>query len=145
LVVRALDEIEAGTARPEAQDDSRVTYAARLLREDGDVDWRESARAIHNRIRGLHPWPLVSATIDGTRVKLLRSRVAENTGAGDTGAPGEIVRVDRHGLHVATGSGVVVITELQPEGRTAMTVRDYLNGRVVSVGATLGPPAARQE
>jgi methionyl-tRNA formyltransferase len=141
LVVRALDQIEAGAVRPEAQDDARATYAARLVREDGNVDWHQPARAIHNRIRGLHPWPLVSATIDGTRVKLVGSRVADESTSEATGMPGEIVRVDRDGLYVATGSGVVVITELQPEGRTAMAVRDYLNGRVVKAGTVLDPPA----
>jgi methionyl-tRNA formyltransferase len=133
LLVRSLDAL--GTAIETPQDDSHATYAHRLTREDGIVDWTRSARDIHNQIRGLHPWPHAFAFVDGQRVILHRSTV-EGTPHTDTEA-GTIV--DAHGdqFTIATGDGLLRVTELQAEGKRPMTARDFLAGHHLSPGARL--------
>ncbi len=135
LIVRAIDDIEAGRSAPTPQDESRVTYAKRLARADGQIDFAKSADDVHNAIRGLQPWPLVSVNLDGKRLLLheSESRPDERTDA----APGTIVRVDPDALVVATGRGVVLIRRVQLEGRPPVAVRDFLHGHQVRPGAVL--------
>jgi methionyl-tRNA formyltransferase len=132
LVVRVLDRIERGPVPEEAQDESGVTYAAKIERADGRLDWQASAREVHNRIRGVHPWPLASVTLASRRLLLLRSVVADEHGR--LGDPGTILEASPDGLVIAAGDGAVRVLEVQPEGRRAMTVRDFLNGSAVAAG-----------
>jgi len=110
------------------QDDRAATYAHRLTKADGTVDWSRSAAAIHNQIRGLHPWPHASAFVDGHRVILLRSRALDTQAPGSP-APGTIVEAHGDRLTVATGEGVLQLLTVQPEGRRPMTAREFLAGR----------------
>jgi methionyl-tRNA formyltransferase len=93
-----------------------------------------TAAAVHNHIRGLQPWPLAVVRLGDRRLALVRSSVEDrHAHAG----PGTIVAVDPDGLLVAARPGVVRITELQPEGRRRMAVRDFLNGQTVREGDRL--------
>src|SRR5437868_15534204 len=74
-LVKDLDALSAGTAIETPQDESAATYAHKLQKTDGLIDWSRSAQAIHNQIRGLHPWPHAFSRLDGRRVLLLESRV----------------------------------------------------------------------
>ena len=132
LLVNVIDRIEAGTVTPERQDDSASTYAPRLTKEEGLVDWTLPAARLHNRVRGLYPWPHAYSYLDGSRVILLKTRVAGGPAAG---VPGEVVDVSRDAISVATGNGVLAIEELQPEGKRPMQTRDFLAGRPVQPGA----------
>lgn len=135
LLVDTLGALERGESHETPQDESAVTYAARLERADGDIRWADRALDIHNRIRGLHPWPLAAATLGRRRILLLRSRVESREVEG--AAPGTIVRADPDGLVVAAGQGAVRLLDVQPEGRRAMSVRDFLNGTRVETGDVL--------
>lgn len=137
LLVETADLLSRGPVRGEAQDDSLVTYARRLERADGQVDWRRNARDLHNQIRGLHPWPLAESTLAGQRLRLVASKVETAT---TEAAPGTIVVAGGDGLTVATGTGCVRITQVQPDGRGVMAVSDWLNGRRVAAGDTFGTP-----
>lgn len=133
LLLDVLDAIEAGTAVEEKQDHAMATYAPKITREDGRIDWNLPAESIHNRVRGLYPWPHAFTFLDGARLIILRTH-AESGPAAD--APGTVVDVTRDAIHVATGNaGRLAIDELQPEGKRAMSVRDYLAGRPIPVGA----------
>jgi|SRR5688572_28608000 methionyl-tRNA formyltransferase len=135
LLLEVIDRIELGTIAPEPQDEAAATYAPRLTKEEGLIDWTLPAAAIHNRVRGLYPWPHAYSFLDGGRVILLQTRVV---GARSEAQPGEIVDVSREAIHVAAGDGgVIAIDELQVEGRRPMRTRDYLAGRPVRVGARL--------
>jgi methionyl-tRNA formyltransferase len=81
LLVRTLDELAAGRAREVPQDDAQATYAPKISREDGAIDWRQRARAIHDQVRGLHPWPHAYAFLDGARYVVRRTRVAQTEAA----------------------------------------------------------------
>ena len=135
LVVDVVDRIAAGDAVETPQDEALVTYAPKLTREEGPVDWSLQASRIHDLVRGLQPWPLASTRLAGVRVLLHRSAIAdESTDA----PPGTIVRAGGGELVVAAGDGrVVCLLELQPEGRRVMSAREFLAGRRVPAGLAL--------
>ncbi len=146
LIVRAVDGLTAGVVKEIAQDAGLATYAPRLERRESRVDWAQPARAIHNQIRGLQPWPMAGALLGDRRVFFVRSEVGPAAPAGP--APGTIVSVTADALDVAAFPGIVRITEIQPEGRRPMTTRAFLGGRQVVAGDRFallplaGPPKA---
>lgn len=133
LLVSVVDRLAAGPIHETPQDDATATYAPRLTKADGAIDWRQSALAVHNRIRGLHPWPHASAHLEGRRYILLRSEVASET---SSQVPGTIVAADADRLIVATGPGTLRLLEVQPEGKRPLTAREFLAGHHLSPGAS---------
>jgi len=134
LLVTVVEQLMSGTAREEPQDDARATYAPRLTKEEGLIDWTRSASEIHNRIRGLYPWPHAYTFFKATRLIVLRSEVA-TTGA-TAASPGTILRVTSEAIHVATGDGELAMRDVQPEGRRAMRAHDFLLGHRLAAGET---------
>jgi methionyl-tRNA formyltransferase len=139
LLVDTLDAIAAGTAVETPQDDARATYAPRLTKEEGTIDWSLPARAIHNRVRGLHPWPRAWTTIGLHRLVVLRGSAAQGVESSPGAAPGVVLEAHGDRFVVAAGEGTAYrLTELQPEGRRAMAVREFLAGHPVAAGTRLG-------
>ena len=138
LLIEVVEQIIAGTALEEPQDEERSTYAPRLTKEEGLVDWSLSASDIHNRVRGLYPWPHAYSYLDGRRLILLKTALDDRQA---TAAPGTIVAVSADGIEVATGhGGRLAIQELQPEGRRPMRAREFLAGHPVREGARFVRP-----
>ena len=131
LLVATLDRIARGEAPETPQDESAASYALRLTKDDGLIDWGRPAVAVHDQIRGLHPWPHAHSFLQGSRLILLRS-VASEAAAG--APPGTILAARGDELHVATGAGVVELTEIQAEGKRPMNVRDFLAGHRLAAG-----------
>lgn len=133
VLVKAVAEIEAGTAARIPQDPEKVTLAPMLSKAMSPVDWSRSAQEIFDQIRGLYPWPGVSTdVIGGEPVKLWRAQVVEkHTDAG----PGTIVAAGKQGIDVACGElqHVLRILELQPQGGKRMTAAAYLAGHPIQV------------
>ncbi len=133
VLVKAVAEIEAGTAARIPQDPEKVTLAPMLSKAMSPVDWSRSAQEIFDQIRGLYPWPGVSTdVIGGEPVKLWRAQVVEkHTDAG----PGTIVAAGKQGIDVACGefNHVLRILELQAPGKKRMTVAAYLAGNPIQV------------
>jgi methionyl-tRNA formyltransferase len=128
-VVRAL---AAGRATETPQDDSHATYAPKITKEEGAIDWGLPAQRIHNLVRGLQPWPLVSTRLAGARVLLHKTT---RLSAVTPQAPGTIVRAEADRLEIAAGDGRVLgVLALQPEGRRVMSTREFLAGRHVVPG-----------
>ncbi|MBM3751200.1 MAG: methionyl-tRNA formyltransferase [Acidimicrobiia bacterium] len=134
LLVATLDRLAAGPVTEVPQDEAQVTYAERLQRSESVVVWTRSAVEIDRQIRGLQPWPLAVVTIGDRRVALLRSAVVASNA---TATPGTIIRAAGDDLHIATSDGVVAITQLKPEGRRPMPVRDWLNGVPITPGTVV--------
>jgi methionyl-tRNA formyltransferase len=134
LLVSVIDQIADGTARAVAQEDSLATYAPRLEKHEGIIDWAQDATAIHNRVRGLQPWPMASSWLGAQRLILVQSTVRDANHAGGV-PPGAVLAASREALSVQTGRGVIDILRVQPEGRRPMAVRDYLAGHPVDAGA----------
>ena len=126
-----------GHATEIPQDESQATYAPKLEKGDGLFDWESTAVAIHNRIRGLHPWPHAFADLEGERTILLKSRIVSNgrQPPAGTAAPGTILQVRGDALEVQTGDGVLQLLLLQREGRRAVSGREFMAGRRLAPGA----------
>jgi methionyl-tRNA formyltransferase len=134
LLLSVVDRLAEGPVDDEPQDDSKSTYAPRLTKDEGLIDWALPALSIHNRVRGLHPWPHAYTYLNGTRLIVLKSRVEEGA---TIDAPGTVIDASGDGIHVATGHGQrLALIELQPEGRRAMQARDFLAGHAIPAGAT---------
>lgn len=135
LALTVIDRIAAGEAIEVDQDHTRASYAPKVERHEGAVDWTLPARRIHDLVRGLQPWPLVSVHIDGLRCLLHRSAVADER----TDLVAGTITVAANGvLSVAAGDGGMLrILEIQPEGKRVMAVRDFLAGHTISAGTRL--------
>jgi methionyl-tRNA formyltransferase len=135
LLVETIARLKAGTLVPRPQDDTLATMAPLLKKEDGLIDWTLPAVAIVNRIRGLTPWPGAYTFLGPDRWVLCRAVALNQPGSGP---PGQIMAVTKDAIHVATGSEILAITELQPANSRRMTVMQYLAGHTVHVGARFG-------
>ena len=137
LLLDVVDAMAAGTAREEPQDAAQATYAPKLTKEEGLIDWAQPARAIHDKVRGLYPWPHAYTFMAGTRLIVLRTRV--EPAATDASQPGVVLQVSRDALRVMAGDDrALAIEQVQPEGKRPMSVRDFLAGHAVVAGARLG-------
>ena len=106
------------------QDESLVTYAYNISKEDEYISFNDTARNIFNKIRGLNPFPVGYALLEGKRVKLFSSRI----GTSKKGNIGEIINIYDDGIGVMASDCEIVITELQLEGKKRTSVKEYLNG-----------------
>lgn len=130
LLIRVVDSIRNGTAKRTPQDPAQVTYAPMLSRELCPIDWTMSAKAIHNKVRGLTPWPATS-TDAFTEQPVKVFSVAE-TGETTGKTAGTILNADKNGIDVACGDGKVLrILELQAPGSRRMAAADYLRGHPI--------------
>ena len=135
LLCRTVRLIETGQAPRERQNDTLATYAPPLTAEDELIDWQMSAPVIHNKIRGLNPWPGAHSFWGGKRLKLWRCHTRP---ARFSGSPGEVVAVDRQGVWLATGSGELCLTEVQPAGKSPMDGCAFARGYGVQPGGMFG-------
>lgn len=129
LLTETLDKLEQGELKAIPQDGTQATLAPLLKKEMSALDWSEPAQRIHDRIRGLNPWPCAAAVLDGKRIKLLASQVIEGEGV-----PGTAYNLDGE-LAAACGRGMLRITELQADIGKRMSGKDYLLGHPLKEGA----------
>ena len=123
LLSDVLGKVEAGTANAVAQDESKVTFAPMLDKGLCPIDWNKTAQQVHDHVRGLHPWPVATATIGGTFFKIHSTVIVDGKGQ-----PGEFLGLTKTGLVVACGEGAVEIRTLQAEGGKRMAAPDYFRG-----------------
>ena len=146
LLMRTVDELEAGRASEEPQDHSLATLAPRLTKEDGLIDWSVQAIAVHNQVRALHPWPHGYSYLEGSRYVIRRTAVPEPAAWATDAArpePGEVLRAAGDLLLVATGMGTALkILELQPEGRRSLLTRAFLAGHHIRPGSVFRSSAS---
>ncbi len=127
---------EAGTLVREAQDDSLSTYAQKITKEEGRIDFSLDARTLHNKIRGMSPFPLAYAFMpDGSMLKIVKAKVSDKTVC--TAEAGCVVSLDSGVITVACGSGALDIEGVLPQGKGRMQARDYINGRKIKLGDIL--------
>ena len=136
LLVRMLDPLIAGQLPEAPQDDRAATFAPRLTKAEGLIEWHAPARAIHDRVRALHPWPHAFTYLQSRRYIILRTMVAERDRASTPAPmPGTILQAHHDRLVVAAGEETAVaVLEIQPEGRRAMSARQFLAGHRVEPG-----------
>jgi methionyl-tRNA formyltransferase len=141
LLATVVERVAAGPIVETPQDHAQATYAPRLEKAEGEVDWNEPAPAIHNRIRGLHPWPHAFTSFNGRRCILLRSQVGEPETWG--ARPGRVTLASGDSLGVATGSGIIRLLTLQIEGGRPVNAREFIAGQHVQPGMMFASSAAR--
>lgn len=131
LVVEAVEALADGTAARTPQDNAQATLAPMLTRELSPIDFSRPARAIHDQVRGLYPWPSATMELDGVRCKVLRTAV---TGEATGKTPGTIVQADKKGLKIACGDGKVLeLVTIQPDGKKAMAATAFLMGHPIKL------------
>ena len=133
LLIETLAGLEAGVIVPQPQDETQMTYAPMMKREDGWIDWNLSAVEVHNRVRGFDPWPGAFTTFNGKRLQIRRARIAQRAGA-----PGEVVEAAEALTVACGGGGAIAATEVQPEGKARMTAAAFINGYRPQIGDRLG-------
>ena len=131
LLVETVAQLADGTATRTPQEESQVTLAPMLSRALSPMDWTRPARALHDQVRGLIPWPAAVTELGGVRCKILATTVLDET----TGkAPGSVVAADKTGLKLACGDGRVLrIDRLQADGGKRLAAADYLRGHPIPV------------
>jgi len=140
LLADVIDDVSTGQATAVPQEDHRATYAPKLTKDDGRLDWNQPAERIHDRVRGVHPWPHAYAFLKRSRYVILRTSLAldvlsEARGKQTSYQPGSIVRAHGADLVVAAGgSALLRILDIQPENRRAMSAREFLAGHHVQPG-----------
>jgi methionyl-tRNA formyltransferase len=135
ILLPVVDDLAAGRAVETPQDHARATHAGKITKDEGAIDWTQPAGVVHNRVRGLQPWPLAWTRLGADRLVLRRTRPVDS--AATLGA-GTIVRATGDELIVACGNATALqVIELQPEGRRTMTAREFLAGRAIAGGARL--------
>lgn len=135
LLIETLEKLPKGELTPVKQDDSKSTYASMLDKSMSPVDFNESAQKVHNKIRGLDPWPVALTVLDGKNLKLFSSQISQDLHGGK---PGEAV-VLKNGLAIFCGDGkAVVVKDVQYEGKKRMSAADFFRGHPITEGTILG-------
>lgn len=134
LIVEALPLIEKGELTPQKQEEAKATYAAKLTKEMGQIDWNKDAGELERLVRGLNSWPSAYTRFKGKSLKIWEADVIEQQGS----QPGRVEQVGRDFLDVACGKDTLRIYSLQLEGKKRMAVKDFLLGYAVSPGMVMG-------
>ena len=141
LLVETLTRLAERSLVPREQDHSRATMAPLLKKEDGVIDWTQSATEIANRIRGLSPWPGSFTFHHQHRLIIRKGRVDAQGGQDGSGGqrPGTILAVGPQSFWVETGEGRIEVLEVQPANKKRMSVEQFLQGYTLRAHETLGP------
>lgn len=135
LLLETLDAIENGTVIPEKQNDEYANYAEKITKEECKISFDDTAENIHNKIRGLYPFPGAFCTKDGKVLKISESRLCKEQ-KNDAGI-GEVISLSKDGICVKTKDGAIMLTKLKPEGKGEMSASDLINGRKIALGDIL--------
>jgi methionyl-tRNA formyltransferase len=137
LLVATLDPLVEGRVTEVPQNDADATYAPRLTKQEGAIDWRRDAMALHNHVRGMRPWPNAFTFLTGDRLVVHRARLAERAGGGVE--PGVCIAAEGDAISVACGdSRALDLLEVQPEGKRVMAAREFLAGHGRLTGQRFG-------
>lgn len=135
LLVDTLDLIAKGQAPSINQDHTLSTYAPMLKKEDELIYWNNSAQLIHNKIRGMHPFPGTYTMFNGKRLKIKKSLVRKS---GSVAEPGTIIDIDAEAIWLSTNDGELGLLIVQPEGKSSMSAADFVRGYGIKKGIRLG-------
>ncbi|MGL5245323.1 MAG: methionyl-tRNA formyltransferase [Sarcina sp.] len=134
MLINTIKGIIEDNITPIKQNDEESCHASMLNKDLAKIDWSLTAKEIHNLIRGLNPWPIALTTYDDTVMKIYKSHI-ENTKVSKE--PGTILLVDKFGIKVATGDGVLVIEKLQLPNGKPLLVEQFINGNSLEIGKRL--------
>jgi len=134
-LLEALGQIESGTYKAVAQSFKDATFAPKLKKQDGLIDWSKPAQDISNLVRGTLPWPGAVTYYKGKLLKIYQGKAfLALEKEKSIFAPGQIVKIMKEGIAVATGKGDLIIEELQLEGKRRMSAQDFILGHKIKEG-----------
>jgi len=122
------------TIIPVPQNNAEATHAPKLKKEDGKINWNESAQTIHNKVRGMLPWPSCYTSFKDTPIKILKAEIINNKEKINNQSIGEIIGIIENGIGVITGNGIILVKTIQPAGKKAMDAAVWYNGARVKQG-----------
>jgi methionyl-tRNA formyltransferase len=151
LLAQTIPDYVAGKIPPRPQPVEGVSYAAKIKKEDGHIDWNQPANTIRNRLRAFTPWPgaftFLKTELKPQLLKIWKAEVAEVISDGDSAArrpcPGKILSAGKTGIIVACGQGALRVLELQREGGRRMTAAEFLVGNPLKAGGSFSQPDSR--
>ena len=123
LLSRTLTRFENGSVEAARQNEEEVTFAPMLDKTMCPIDWTKTAQQIHDKVRGLHPWPVATMELQGKKFKVHATKIVDGHGE-----PGKILGLTKTGLKIACADGAIEVTSLQAEGGKRMAAPDYFRG-----------------
>jgi len=140
LLIETIDKIERKEAPRISQNKEKATYAPRLKKEDGLIDWKRSAFQIERLIRAMNPWPGAFTHLAGKLVKIWKAEAISGLRPQASGSknPGEVVDIVKEGMVVACGEGFLLVKEVQPPGKKRMSASSFSSGYRIKTGDILG-------
>ncbi|MBI4639527.1 MAG: methionyl-tRNA formyltransferase [Candidatus Tectomicrobia bacterium] len=135
LLIRTLEGMRKGNLVPRPQDERLATYAPKMTKDQGRINWAKQADEVRNLVRGVTPWPGAYTYHKKVLLKVWKVELAEGK---EEGQPGEVIGLSEQGILVATGKGRVVLTEVQPESGKRMNANEYRRGHLIQKGDLLG-------
>ena len=133
LLIKTIEGLAEGSITPEKQE-GETCYAKMLSKETGKINWNNSAQDIHNLIRGLNPRPIAHTTYKGEPMKIYESEVLLQSSNKE---PGVIIEVNKKGMKVSTGNGILLVKKIQFPNGKPLTIEQYINGKEIEGGCKL--------
>jgi methionyl-tRNA formyltransferase len=136
LLIKTLEGLANGTIKKRKQDNALATYAPKLTKEQGMINWSWPAERLYGLIRGLDPWPGAFTYYNETMLKLFGCFLADEKET--VSVPGQINGLTEKGLEIETGQGSIIVEEIQAPGKKRLPVKEFQRGSTLSVGSVLG-------
>lgn len=134
LLVDTIEKFSKGHITPQKQDNEKSCYASKLSKETGKINWNLSSEQIHNLIKGLNPWPAAYTEYEN---KIMKIYEAETLNLKTKAEPGYIIKVNKAGIEVAAGDGILLIKTIQFPGGKPLKVEEYIKGHTILEGVVL--------
>jgi methionyl-tRNA formyltransferase len=135
LLVKILDQQPLGQYKLNPQDKGHVSWAPKLTREMGLIDWDSKARSIFDQVRGLQPWPGAFTYYNGKMLKIMQTEISNEDAS--KSKPGQVLNVLKTGIQVACSDKALLIKEVQPEAGKVMPASSFVAGYKISQGSLL--------
>lgn len=133
FIYKSLKGLYDGSITPALQDADQATFTPKLKKEDGEIDWSQPAEVIHNKVRGLRPWPGAFTCIKGACFKISRTMLNHEENV-NSNKPGEIIGKIKEGIKVSTGKGTIILTKVQPANKKEQDAISWYNGARLKEG-----------
>jgi len=138
LLIEGLKAIEKGKYDLAEQDKTKVSFAPKLKKTDGLINWEKSAAEINDLVRGCLNWPGAFTYYKGRILKIFKAKALKQETRPGFGLPGQVIDTSDNMLKVAAGKGALSIERLQLEGKNRMSTKDFIQGNKISTGEKLG-------
>lgn len=138
LLLNTISSIEGNSYNLKPQDMDNISFAPKLKKEDGLIDWNKTAQDIYNLIRGCLGWPGAFTYYNGKLLKIFKARIYSQADLALLPKAGQIISISKEGIVVAAGKDALIIEELQPEGKRKMNAEEFIAGHKACCGQFLG-------